>query len=563
MKKNYLTLILISIAMNFVFAQCDHNIYSYTPYPPTTQAPECAALKPCGIFVIVHVTNANPNPNSYQGHKEYYDGIYIDLRWNELQPQSGVLDAAPGGYWDKVKDIFQFADDNQKQVSIGVKAGENTPDWAMGLGYSCQKNIKFFGDANCETLKNVPAPWDLNFISNYNSMISLLRHALQIGHTAQGTKYVDMVRMVKLEGVNMNSDETKLPVEDNSFEGYPPNYFSCNICDNAKNCADDMVTNWVDIGYTPDKVINAWQQIQDNTSLIFADKYIDLVVLPDPNTFPPIDCNGYAIPNDDCPVLTQLPCSGNVVPCGVFNGNTAFDGSCHIHDYNSINPLIDPPNCHPNITDEIVYRAVKLYRPCLAINSTFLNTNASHSAYLANRYPGLEQYALIGYQMMHYVNPYWTGSKFIDVINNGLNAHASFIEIHEALLDYFAGSLNPGPPVPYTDWMDYAHRYFRCMACNPAECVPGHRMAGNEKENENNITVLNTENEIRLVNEGAVQSCHFTVYDMMGKNVTEKDFIVNPGETIITKNDFNLASSHYVFKIDYENGSKTIKLFFK
>ncbi len=51
------------------------------------------------------------------------------------------------------------------------------------------------------------------------------------------------------------------------------------------NCATDMVSNWAGIGYTPDLVAGAWREIQNWTHGVFPDKYLDLVVIPDPKAF--------------------------------------------------------------------------------------------------------------------------------------------------------------------------------------------------------------------------------------------------------------------------------------
>ncbi len=177
MKKHYITLV-FAVVSSCIMAQSPCPSYKYTSYPPRTHVnEECTDIKPCGIFII---KNAKYPDLNYQTVDQYYDGIFIKIPWNLLQP-SGAGPFPFAWFNQHVISIIDFADQRGKQVSIAVMAGEDTPDWVianMTNNFPCVQNITQFGvianNAKCEGLANVPAPWDHTFKQNYKGMISEL-----------------------------------------------------------------------------------------------------------------------------------------------------------------------------------------------------------------------------------------------------------------------------------------------------------------------------------------------------------------------------------------------------
>lgn len=532
MKTNYLITLLFTVFVNSSSAQCP----DYSPYP--VPGPPCTLTPPCGIYIVKNTHDPNLN---YQDHPLYYDGIYLKIRWDDLQPAMGMID---GDQWATIRTAFQWAEDNNyKQICIGVSAGENTPAWVianMGAGnyFTDVINIQGFGSSKCEQLRWVPVPYEWTFINAYNEMMNMLHHMLSINLTANGVRFINMVTMVKLSGINMNSDETRLPVEDRSFRTTDP----CVTANGLVYCSDDMVANWISVNYTPDFVLFAWEQIQTHTKLLFNNAYLNVVAIPDPKAFPPIDCNGNAITTgiNSCLVTNGCPPTTNGIE---YHPN----GKCHNLNYNR-NEKISGINYGPdyyNLTSEIIFKATNLFSPCLAVNGTFLS-NISNTAFLTADYPDLPNYSLIGYQQEHQeycaTCTYWTTLEFQQTISNGIAGLASFIELHPNTVDYFA-NITPGPN-GFANYMDWAHNEVFCY-CSPS-CRTG---SSSTNGTQNNLSIKVIGDVIHVKNDGKNEQGYYEIYDAVGKKIIHEDLLLNRGDNEINIYNLNLSSSLYILKV--------------
>src|SRR6185436_18058627 len=137
-----------------------------------------------------------------------YDGIFIKLRWNQLEPvQGGGIDP---DIMDYINDVFDWAATNPtgvtKQISIGVTAGIYTPDYVMsGIDgwvsntVNHYRNIKMFGGGDCEELQAVPVPYPGigDYVGAYNQMMDDLWQYIDGTSTSDGTPFMQLLSMVK------------------------------------------------------------------------------------------------------------------------------------------------------------------------------------------------------------------------------------------------------------------------------------------------------------------------------------------------------------------------------
>ncbi len=250
-------------------------------------------------------------------------------------------------------------------------------------------------------------------------------------------------------------------------------------------------------------------------------------------------------------------CSATLTNCPPLQfGYTDLFGGCHKNDYNL--PVSPPTECHYRLTDELVYEAVNLYEPCLAINSTFLSPGVS-SAYLSGHYPGITNYSLIGYQQHADLYNNWTPQDFSAAINNGFVDGASFIELFYNTIAYFAGIPDPAN-LPHS-YMEEEHDTIRCNTCPNIHCLP-YRVIERSKDNYT-LNIISTGTDIHIMNRGNVQSCHITVYDLLGKKSSREGNGNIPGDNVLLKDDLQLAPSLYLIKADVDYNTKTFKVFLR
>jgi hypothetical protein len=158
-----------------------------------------------------------------------------------------------------------------RKVNLAIRSGGGdtglaTPNWLFTLGGSTPLTFNVSahqGQGKCIT-EYIAAPWD-HFIVPWEAMLSALS-----GHLKQtainGVSEYDIVSMIRLTGINRTTDEFRLPEE--ILSG---------------SCAANAVETWLAAKpqYSYIALTSAWQSILGAFQSYFADKYVNLPIIPD------------------------------------------------------------------------------------------------------------------------------------------------------------------------------------------------------------------------------------------------------------------------------------------
>ena len=203
------------------------------------------------------------------------DGVYISLQWDEIEPAAGRYD------WAALDRLLSAAVNAGKKIEIGITGGGRTPAWVYAQGVPAHRlviNLPPRADA-CHEI-TVPTYWDPRYISAYQQVT----HALT-AHLRTQPRWYDAVRIVKLGGINANSEELYIPAQEP---------ISPNPCTNGKEVTDALLV-WQSAGYRPSKIVNAWVQMATTTARAFPDKLLALDIIETNSDFPRIDDGGQAV----------------------------------------------------------------------------------------------------------------------------------------------------------------------------------------------------------------------------------------------------------------------------
>ena len=130
------------------------------------------------------------------------DGMVLDFGWDTLEP-------APKTYqWDLVESWLKLAKRHNKKLTLAIRA-DKTPDWLFktGLTGTPATKLTFGWKGVCGAVK-IAAPWDPRFLEAWGAMIGDVAAHLRAEHLD------DVVTIVRITGVNVDSNETHLPSSD-------------------------------------------------------------------------------------------------------------------------------------------------------------------------------------------------------------------------------------------------------------------------------------------------------------------------------------------------------------
>ncbi len=201
------------------------------------------------------------------------DGVYIRLSWRALERRRGVFN------WQGLDAIVDRAVAQGKKISIGVRAGAHSPMWLYNAGvpkltFTIGHHGGRFG--RCQEI-SLPAPWSEEYLKGFARMMDALAK-----HLRQRQAY-DLVRIVKLTGINQRTEELRLPAM---------------VTERPDSCQTAAVPVWQGAGYAPPKVMAAWKSLSAAINAAFPDKILALEVLENFD-FPPFDENGQQVTFQD------------------------------------------------------------------------------------------------------------------------------------------------------------------------------------------------------------------------------------------------------------------------
>jgi hypothetical protein len=204
------------------------------------------------------------------------DGLVLVLGWKSLETNFNAYD------WSDLDQWMSNAVAANLKVDLSLRAGDLTPKWlfhspASGGAGATPLTFSFSpsdGQSNnCQT-ETIAAPWDTNFLGAWDGMLTAVSN-----HLATNGNY-SAVKLLRLTGINRNSDELHLPAQTTNSTGL--------------ECVSNAPAIWQAAGYTPANLLSGWSNILSSFQTHFPDKSfsVAIIALTNINAFPPIDDDG-------------------------------------------------------------------------------------------------------------------------------------------------------------------------------------------------------------------------------------------------------------------------------
>ena len=217
------------------------------------------------------------------------DGLVLVLAWDQIEPALGQFQ------WNTLDQWMGMAISQGLKVELSVRA-DLAPAWlfAPAPGGAGANPLTFSyaakdGSKACNS-ETIAAPWDRAFSQQWDSMLAALSAHLQSAGT-----YGNVV-LLRLTGINRNSDELHLPAQTAQSTGSP--------------CVSDSVSTWLGAGYRPSKLLQGWDATTGSFKRSFPDKDFSVAIIATTYPFPPISEDGSVITgmsNKDLSSAQNLP----------------------------------------------------------------------------------------------------------------------------------------------------------------------------------------------------------------------------------------------------------------
>lgn len=202
------------------------------------------------------------------------DGLVLVLGWSKVEPAMGQFQ------WDTLDRWMGMAVSAGIKVELSVRA-DMAPAWLfqpppVGAGAS---PLSFTyapkdGGKTCSS-ETIAAPWDPAFLGRWDAMLAALAAHLKSAGTYSA------VTLLRLTGINRNSDELHLPAQTAQSTG--------------SACVSDAVSTWLQAGYRPSRLLAGWDAITGSFKKSFPTKYFSVAIITSTYPFPPINEDGSVI----------------------------------------------------------------------------------------------------------------------------------------------------------------------------------------------------------------------------------------------------------------------------
>ena len=208
------------------------------------------------------------------------DGLVLVLGWSSIEPERGSYQ------WMRPADPQWLDQWIGKAIAAGKKVelsvrSDKTPGWLADAGvrtlpftYAAQGGAKA-----CRT-ETIAVPWDTGFLREWDAMLAALAAHLK-STVVQGTSEYDAVVLLRLTGIDRNSDELHLPEQTPRLEG--------------TDCTKGTVQTWQGAGYKPSLLLQGWDAITSSFKSSFPDKSFSVAIIASTHPFPPIAEDGTII----------------------------------------------------------------------------------------------------------------------------------------------------------------------------------------------------------------------------------------------------------------------------
>jgi hypothetical protein len=180
-------------------------------------------------------------------------GVDLVMRWDTLEPARNTFD------WSVLDCLFAQADTHHKFVALAVTPGFESPPWVLQLPGVQTQNFKFAYFTDNIPPRPLPLPWNEPYLHAWFTFLGAL--AQRYGNNPE-------FRLIGVGGPTSVSTEMSLPGRKTGDTALPP----------ATHGSD--VAEWIRLGYTPDKYVNAWTETFDQYHQLFPRQYLGLALYP-------------------------------------------------------------------------------------------------------------------------------------------------------------------------------------------------------------------------------------------------------------------------------------------
>ncbi len=234
----------------------------------------------CGIYVGGNnITHENATSLTASFTVPGVDGFLLNIGWADIEPTMGQYQWATVDLW------MNRAISAGKKITLSVSDGANTPAClfqpspggagANPLSFSISRKGGLSNQCDPET---IATPWDPAFLSQWDAVLAALAAHLKSAGT------YNAVTLLRLTGINRDTDELHLPAETPQSSGLP--------------CVSDAIATWLQAGYRPSLLLQGWNATTGSFQKYFPDKSFTVAIIASSNNpFPTIAEDGSVITN--------------------------------------------------------------------------------------------------------------------------------------------------------------------------------------------------------------------------------------------------------------------------
>jgi hypothetical protein len=190
---------------------------------------------PTGLVVVIENKPQQPQLNLQALNNPLISGVALQVRWRDLEPVRGKPD------WSKLDQLFAAAESSRKWVQLLIFPGFWSPPWALEGAQTLTLPIQYGPGKG--PLEKLPLPWDRVYLSHWFDFLKQL--SAKYGNSPA-------FRVAAAAGPASVSAEFTLPHQPEEMQERQR------------------------VDYTPNKYIEAWQQVFQVYAANFPNQYVSL-----------------------------------------------------------------------------------------------------------------------------------------------------------------------------------------------------------------------------------------------------------------------------------------------
>ena len=207
---------------------------------------------PTGLIAFaIHEKGKDPFPEQVFADP-LVSGVDLLMQWDNVEPAPNTFD------WSVLDCVFAQADAHHKFVALALVPGFRSPPWVLQTPGVQTQSFKFSYDDNAPA-RPLPLPWNEVYLNTWFTFVSAV--AQRYGNTPE-------FRLIEVGGPTSVSTEMSLPDRETGDTALPDSAHGSDIAE------------WISLGYTPARYVNAWKESFDKFHELFPHQYLGLALYP-------------------------------------------------------------------------------------------------------------------------------------------------------------------------------------------------------------------------------------------------------------------------------------------